>query len=305
MDTCITVWYWPTHERWFDEGMRRTLRWVKEAGFTHINWNPDAGYSYIYAPAEIDHIGQMIDGAGLKAWSVHGSNGRNAVSEVGLPCRETRKHFLAPVEWQRQAGLDLVRNRIALAERIGSPNVVMHFELDNEVLDDPDSKAAYYDTLHRSLEDLRPDCERSGVRIAIENLPGASLERTVEQLERVFERHPESVIGLCYDSGHAELVEKGGVTILETFRSRLITTHLHDNLSVRDDHLLPWDGHLDWERLTALIADSPCALPLNFETPYRHHGMGYSTTEPAFYARAFPLIHKVTGMVAKARQDHS
>ncbi len=301
MDTCITVWHWPTHERWFDDGMRRSLRWIAEAGFTHVNWNPDAGYAYVYAPSEIAHIADMLAEAGLKAWSIHGANGRHPVSEVGTPYRELRKDFLSPVEWQRQAGLELIRNRLALAAQIGAPNVVMHVEAADELLDDADSKSAFYTTLHRSLDDLTEDCERTGVRIAVENLPGGRLDRTLEIFDRIFGRHGQSVVGLCYDSGHAQLQDKDRFTVLETFRSRLIATHLHDNLSVRDDHLLPWDGQIDWSRLTALIADSPYRLPLTFETPYRHHGMGYSLDEAAFYARAHPVIARVEAMVQDAR----
>ena len=104
MDTCITVWHQPTHERWFDEGIRASLRLIADAGFSHINWNPDAGYSYVYAASEMDHIAAMLEQAGLKTWSIHGSHGKNGVSEVGLA--ETRKDFLSPHEWQRQAGLD-------------------------------------------------------------------------------------------------------------------------------------------------------------------------------------------------------
>lgn len=301
MDTCITAWYWPTHERWFDEGMARSLRWIREAGFTHVNWNPDAGYSYVYAASEIDHIGDMIETAGLKAWAIHGSDGLNGVTEVGGGMRETRKHFLSPIEWQRQAGVELVRNRLALAERIGSPNVVMHFYFDHDVLNDADSKAAYYDTLFRSMDELRPDCERSGVRIAIENLPNGSLGHTMEHLERVLGRYPADLVGLCYDSGHAQLIDKGRFTILEAFRSRLITTHLNDNRAIRDEHLLPWDGNIDWDRLTTLLADSPCAAPFNFETPYLHHGTGYSTAEPAFYVRAYEPIARIEAMVLAKR----
>ena len=305
MDTCITIWHWPTHERWFDDGVRRSLRWIAEAGFTHVNWNPDAGYAYVYAPSEIDHIADMLAEAGLRAWSIHGANGRHPVSEVGAPYRELRKDFLSPIEWQRQAGLDLIRNRLELASRIRSPNVVMHVDLIDAVLDDPDSKAAFYAALHRSLDDLRDDCESRGVRIAVENLPNARLDRAMEMFERIFERHPETVVGMCYDSGHAQLLDKGGFAFLEAFRERLIATHLHDNRSARDDHLLPWDGDIDWTRLIQLIADSPYERPLNFETPYRFHGQGYSLDEAAFYQRAFPVIAKVEAMMDEADQPAS
>lgn len=301
MDTCITVWHLPNHERWFDEGIRHSLHGIREAGFTHVNWNPDAGYSYVYASSEMDHIAAMLDEAGLKAWSIHGSHGKNKVSEVGAPFVETRKDFLSPVEWQRLAGLDLIRNRLELAQRIGSPNVVMHVDLDEAALRDPEENAAFYALLHRSFDEIADDCVRSGVRIAVENLNAAPMERTLEMYERLFERHPAEVVGLCYDCGHAELSEPGGFRILEQFGERLISTHLHDNRSVRDDHLLPGDGNIDWDRLIDLIAATPYETPLNFETPYRTYGMGYSLGDMSFYGRAYRVISNIEKRLAERR----
>jgi len=124
MDTCITVWHWPKHPRWYDEGMRETLGWVREAGFTHINWNPDAGSSYMLAQAEIAFTAQMVRDAGLKVKSLHASNGRNPVSEVrthqnATPAFEDRKDIGSVHEWQRQSGVELLRNRIDLAAALG------------------------------------------------------------------------------------------------------------------------------------------------------------------------------------------
>ena len=307
-ETCITIWHFPTHERWFDEGTRRSLRLIAEAGFTHVNWNCDAGHSYIYAPSEIEFIGQLLEESGLRAWSIHGSNGQSNVSEVisrdARSCvLETRKNFLSPIEWQRQAGLDLIRNRLTLAKRIGAPNVVMHVELTDAVMMDNDAKLAAFEVIHRSFDDLRDDCESAGVRIAVENLPQMQLAHTLELLSRIFERHPESQIGLCYDSGHAELADPHGFQILEAFGERLITTHLHDNHGATDDHLLPWDGVIDWDRLLDLIAGTPCPLPLNFETPYKFYGHGYSVSETAFYSRAYNVISRAEQRVRRIRDD--
>jgi len=301
MDTCITVWHLPNHERWFDEGVRNSLAAIRAAGFTHVNWNPDAGYSYVYAPSEIDHIATMLQGAGLRAWSVHGSHGKNTVSEVGRPFAETRKDFVSPHEWQRQAGLHLVRNRLDFAAAIGSPNIVMHVDLDETALRDPAEHAAFYDRLHRSFDALEPDCRRTGVSIAVENLPAAPMERMLEMFERLFARHGPEVVGMCYDSGHAQLSDPGRFRLLEAHGNRLAATHLHDNRSVRDDHLLPGDGEIDWPGLLSRIASTPYAAPLTFETPHSVYGMGYSLGEHAFYARAHSAISRIEADLAKLR----
>lgn len=302
--TAITAWHWPTHERWFDEGVRRSLAQMKAAGFTHVNWNCDAGYSYVYSPSELEFISEIVDHAGLKAWAIHGSNGRNPTTEVGGGCLEARKDFLSPHEWQRRAGVDLIRNRIHLAQAIGAPVVVMHFDLDPDVADDPDASEAYFAILNRSLNDLKDDCARSGVRIAAENLTQLTVDQTLSQFSRILETHEPDLVGICYDSGHAELAEKGGFRILEEFGDRLITTHLNDNRSVRDDHLLPGDGNVDWDRLADLVAASSCAAPFVWETPYMHHGMGYNISESSFFHRAHPLIHQFEEAVARRRDQN-
>ncbi len=118
MDTCITVWHWPTQERWFDEGIRTSLDLVRHAGFTHINWNPDAGSSYWMADAEIEFTRRIVAEAGLKVHSVHSTNGRNTVSELIGPVPftfESRKDIRSPHEWQRLSGVELLKNRIDLA----------------------------------------------------------------------------------------------------------------------------------------------------------------------------------------------
>jgi len=301
METCITCWYLPNHPRWYDEGIRHTLNEIRAAGFTHVNWNPDAGYSYVYAPSEMDFIARMLDDAGLRAWCVHGSHGKNGVTEVGGGMMETRKDFLSPHEWQRKAGLDLIRNRLAFAARIGSPSVVMHVDLDETELRDPAAHAAFYDRFHRSFDEIAEDCLRTGVRIAVENLNGAPIERSLEMFGKLFERHSADTVGLCYDCGHAELSEPGQFRILENHGDRLIATHLHDNRSVRDDHLLPGDGNIDFDRLIRLIAATDYAPPLTFETPHRAHGMGYSLGDAAFFERAQSRIAPLEKKLAELR----
>ena len=33
---------------------------------------------------------------------------------------------------------------------------------------------------------------------------------------------------------------------IETVAEHLVTTHVHDNAGKRDDHLVPFDGRIDW-----------------------------------------------------------
>jgi sugar phosphate isomerase/epimerase len=48
-------------------------------------------------------------------------------------------------------------------------------------------------------------------------------------------------------------------------RSRVVTTHVHDNHGDKDEHLLPFDGTIDWEKALALIASTEEPLPIVLE----------------------------------------
>lgn len=302
MDSCITVWHWPDHPRWYDEGLRQTLTWVREAGFTHINWNPDAGSSYLLAQAEIDFTAGLVRDSGLKVKSLHASNGRNRVSEVRTvrnptPAFESRKDIGSPHDWQRQGGIELIQNRIDLAAALGSPDAILHIDITDEVFRTPQSEAAFFDPFWCSLDSLQPYCIERGIKIAVETLMGASAENWIRLYDRLFDRYPAEFLGLCLDIGHWFIVAGDDLSILDRHGERLIATHIHDNFGTTDDHLLPFAGTINWPAVTAAIAATPCEMPLDFETPQDRHNL----PEPAFYKRAHTIAIKLEKMIATAR----
>jgi sugar phosphate isomerase/epimerase len=102
----------------------------------------------------------------------------------------------------------------------------------------------------RSLEELSPVAEHVGVRMAVEVIPNALSHATalVELLESDLEA---TGLGLCMDVGHARLMGDV-VDAIENSAGHLITTHLHDNRGRSDDHLVPFQGVIDWD--AALLA---------------------------------------------------
>ena len=52
--------------------------------------------------------------------------------------------------------------------------------------------------------------------------------------------------GICLDFGHAFLMGDVADTI-ETVAEHLVTTHVHDNDGKKDDHLVPFDGRINWD----------------------------------------------------------
>jgi sugar phosphate isomerase/epimerase len=85
---------------------------------------------------------------------------------------------------------------------------------------------------------------------------------TPVNLKNFLEQTRLSNVKLCFDAGHAHL-DGGAQESLEAVRDLVATTHLHDNRGERDDHLLPYEGTIDWSALLqALPGDAPLVLEL-------------------------------------------
>ena len=52
-------------------------------------------------------------------------------------------------------------------------------------------------------------------------------------------------IGICLDVGHAHL-EGDLIDAIEITSGHLASLHVHDNRGRTDDHLVPFDGTIDW-----------------------------------------------------------
>ena len=101
------------------------------------------------------------------------------------------------------------------------------------------------------------EAEKLGVKVAFENTEG---EEYLAALLEAFRGN--SAVGFCWDSGH-ELCYNHSQDLLARYGERLISTHLNDNLGIRDFggqitflddlHLLPFDGIADWKDIAARL----------------------------------------------------
>jgi sugar phosphate isomerase/epimerase len=116
-----------------------------------------------------------------------------------------------------------------------------------------------WDATFSSLENLSLFARHRGVTIAIENTPGEMA--TPANLKTFLEQTRLTSVKMCFDAGHAH-IEGGVPEALEIVRDYVVTTHLHDNRGERDDHLLPYEGSIDW---SATLAALPPAAPMVLE----------------------------------------
>lgn len=137
---------------------------------------------------------------------------------------------------------------------------------------------------------LTETAERLGVTIAFENL------RRPDYLDAVL-KHCGGAAGVCYDSGHENCFAPGR-DILTEYADRIAAIHLHDNGGVEDEHLLPFDGTIDWRRRMKALAASAYDGALSLEC---FRPLESTATMEEFLAEAFARACRLEAMVEGER----
>ncbi len=132
-----------------------------------------------------------------------------------------------------------------------------------------------------------------GVKIAFEN------QRKPERIAWVFEhfgRMPH--VGFCFDCGHEGCFTQG-VQFLPLYGDRLLCTHVHDNDCVKDSdlHLLPFDGRLDFGRVTRQLREVGYKGPLTLEIHRQNSNKYDFMTSQAFLERAAMSVKRLRSML--------
>ncbi len=143
--------------------------------------------------------------------------------------------------------------------------------------------------------------ERTSVKLAFENVEGQ------EYLDAVMKRFDSASVGFCWDTGH-EMCYSFGRDMMALYGSRLLTTHLNDNLGVTDPehitwhddlHQLPFDGKADWQGIVNRLKRDNYEGFLSFELildnrPNKHtHDEYQKWTAEEFFANAYARAKRV------------
>lgn len=115
----------------------------------------------------------------------------------------------------------------------------------------------------RSLDILVPYAADRGVQVALEVQTNAL--STPDALVAVIEDAGDwPPTGICLDVGHARLLGDP-VDAIEIASGHIVASHVHDTRGSRDDHLVPYDGSVDWARTLLAFQKVGYAGPWTFE----------------------------------------
>jgi sugar phosphate isomerase/epimerase len=197
-------------------------------------------------------LASWLAGNNLTLHSIHSPTTRDS-----YPKREsgTPLSISDPERIRRQEAVDEIKRALDLVECLPFRYCVQHVARPRDI---PDQRR--WDAAFSSLELLSLFAKQRGVTLALENTPGEMA--TPANLKHFLEQTRLTNVKLCFDIGHANL-EGGVVAGLEALGDLVVTTHVHDNRGERDDHLLPYEGTVDWNSaLAALPADVPFVFEL-------------------------------------------
>ena len=174
-----------------------------------------------------------------KAWGRSGSQAAISIAEIDKA--------------RRIDAVDEIKRALEVAEHIPFRYAIVHVGVSGEEYDPRKMDAALW-----SLEHLRLFGRQRGVSLALENIPNelTTPERLRELIHHL--RFPD--LGVCFDSGHAHLGQ-GAQAVFEKLQPLVRTTHLHDNMGEKDEHLFPLEGRIDWSALVRAFRAAGSGFP--------------------------------------------
>jgi len=212
-------------------------------------------FHFNYAAVQpVRELSRSLGEYGLTLQSLHAPTERDTAPGrgSGVPIS-----IADPERIRRQDAVDEIKRALDVAETIPFRFLIQDLATGHQAADPRKLDAAF-----NSLEILAVFAKHRGVTIALRNTPNElGSPQTLAQFVKDTHLHN---LGFCFDIGHAHM-EGGAEAGFHLLRDRAVCAHVHDNHGEKDEHLLPWEGTIDWDAALSEFANAPEPLPLVLE----------------------------------------
>jgi sugar phosphate isomerase/epimerase len=217
---------------------REHLREIAAAGFRSIELCATRTHVDYHHDAPLADLQQWLAEAGLALASVHAPVAESYVSGRWGPAL----NLASPDADRRELALDEATRALHIARRLPFATFVVHAGIERLKQQGPGENSR--DAARRSIDALVASARPLGVTIAVELIPNELSTSTtlVHFVEDVLE---SGAVGICLDMGHAQLEGDLGDAI-DAVSEHIVAVHAHDNRGRTDDHLVPFEGSIDW-----------------------------------------------------------
>lgn len=138
------------------------------------------------------------------------------------------------------------------------------------------------DFIELNLDYFGPFVEQAaklGFGISFENMvqfPGMDYEFAcnAEDLVELVDAFHMPNVGINWDFGHANISVKDQAAELRLIGKRLKTTHIADNHGLRDEHVAPFYGNVDWHRMMKVLKE------IGYEGDFTYEVQAFSNPLP-------------------------
>ncbi|HEY3381686.1 MAG TPA: sugar phosphate isomerase/epimerase family protein [Vicinamibacterales bacterium] len=222
------------------------LREIAEFGFREVELFATIGHFDYRSETAAVQLGDWLRETGLKLHSVHAPIVEHRLNGQWGPPLSTA----AGAEQVRVHAVAEAIAAVQLARSVPFKYLVVHLGIPDDLK--PPHDANTRGAAERSIEEIVAAAAPLGVQVAVEVIPNklSAASAIVRMLEEDLDL-PSPGAGICLDLGHAFLM--GDLTdAIEIVGGEIVTTHVHDNGGKQDDHLVPFDGRIDWP--TALMS---------------------------------------------------
>ena len=216
---------------------------VAAHGFDTVEIIATRSHVDYHDPAVLDEVAGWLTAEGLRLHSVHAPVMERYDGTWINPLSIASADGAARAKAVRETGAAL-----ALARRVPVSVLVVHPGLQDSLLSP--SVQNSLDAAMRSIEEIADIASPLGVRVALEVIPNAM--STAEALVNLLDRLDRPDVGVCLDFGHAHM-QGDVIDAIETLSGVLVATHVHDNHGRRDEHLVPFEGTIDWAGALAAL----------------------------------------------------
>ncbi|HXX14742.1 MAG TPA: sugar phosphate isomerase/epimerase [Candidatus Eremiobacteraceae bacterium] len=239
---------------------RELLAHIHRAGFQAVEIFAARSHFDYVSREEVRGIALALADNHLQLSSLHAPTTRdlNLNREGASPLSVTEVERVRRIE-----AMDEFKRVIDVAEDLPFPRLIVHMGGIREAADLRKRDAAF-----SSLEHLMLHAKHVGVTICLENT--TSEMGAPDYLRSFLDETRLTGLRFNFDIGHAHLADgpedQRIARAFEPMKDLIASAHVHDNHGEKDEHLLPYEGTIDWLPTVKLLRSAPTSpLPFTLE----------------------------------------
>jgi sugar phosphate isomerase/epimerase len=254
---------------------------IRDGGFNALEVFCSRAHFDYASKQEVCALAALLEANQMKLNSLHAPTSKDSspTRESGQPLSVCEVEKVRRIE-----AMDEFKRAIDVSEDLKFSRMVLHMGGSREEADPRKRDAAF-----STLEHLVLHAHHAGVTLAVEN---TTSEMGAPAYLRAFVDETRLTgLRFNFDVGHANLADGAAEERLEKsfapMKDLLASVHLHDNHGEKDEHLLPYEGSIDWGAAIPLLKSAPNEeLPVVLELKEKFGADAPPVTEQLAAARA-------------------